>query len=341
MRLLAALVLCASPLAAQEPAPETGDAAAPDTPAALEGEPTTTTTTETPPPETPAETPPAPTTTTPAPPTTTPPATTTTTPDPAAASVEVPAGRRVGDPMPLTRREPTLKAHSLMVGVRYGLVGTGPTRFVDDIRFSITDEIELRTTLAPYPAALMARGRFGSQQGEMGAFIVEGGLAYFDAGLRIVEDTGEPSVGVRFHFEGDVGYAKALGDQFAVNAYAHYRARVSFLPDDDQHAAAVDAHLTYDLLPSLAVSTGLGFATTLGTPVRELGVNFVETDRPGLSHLLARDDGLEQSLTLPLTLTYGRVDSFDVDLFCTPRVWPELGIAFGAGLRFRIEPLWN
>ncbi len=259
--------------------------------------------------------------------------------DPAVA-VEIPAGRRVGDPLPLTQREPTLKAHSLMMGVRYGLVGSGPTRFVDDVRFSLTDEIELRTALYPWPAALMARGRFGSQQSELGALVVDGGLAYFDAGLRIVEDTGEPQVGVRFHLEGSGGWAKSFGERWAVHAFAHYRARLSLLPDDDQHALAVDAHLTYDLLPALAVSGGLGFATTLGTPVREVVVNFTEIDRPGISHLLARDDGLQQSLTVPLTLTYGRVDSFDVDLFCTTRVFPELGILFGAGVRFRIEPLF-
>ena len=56
---------------------------------------------------------------------------------------------------------------------------------------------------------------------------------------------------------------------------------------------------------------------------------------------MARDDGGEQSLTIPLTLTYGRVDSFDVDLFCTPRVYPELGILFGAGVRVRIEDLFG
>ena len=342
--LLPALLLCVPALAQDEglaPPPADGDApdvAAPDTPAALEGEPADPVpepaSEPTPPDSAPAETTTTTTTTTPTPP----PTTTTTEP---AVAVEIPAGRRVGDPVPLTQREPTLKALSLMLGVRYGLVGSGPTRFVDDVRFSITDEIELRTALYPWPAALMARGRFGSQQSDVGAVIVEGGLAYFDAGLRLVEDTGEPQVGVRFHFEGSAGYARSFAERFAVHAFAHYRARLSLLPDDDQHAAAVDAHLTYDLLPALAVSAGLGFATTLGTPVREVVVNFTETDRPGISHLLARDDEHQQSLTVPLTLTYGRVDSFDVDLFCTTRVYPELGVLFGAGVRFRIEPLFN
>jgi hypothetical protein len=243
--------------------------------------------------------------------------------------------------VPLTLREPTLRARSLMVGVRYGLVGSGPTRFVDDVRFSLTDHIELRTTFAPWPAALMARARIGSQQGDTGAFVLEGGLAYFDAGVRVTPDSGEAKVGARFHLEGSLGWTKSFAERFAIAAFAHYRARVSLLPDDAQRALAVDAHLTYDLLDTIAVSAGLGFATTVGTPVREVVVNFVETDRPGISHLLARDDGGEQSVTVPLSLTYGRVDSFDVDLFCTTRVWPDPGVLFGAGLRLRFEPLWK
>jgi len=271
-----------------------------------------------------------PSTTTPTPPSTTPTTQTTQTTPPA---------RRIGDPVPLTLREPTMRAGSLMVGARYGLVGTGPTRFVDDVRVSLTDHLELRTALSPWPTALMVRGRLGSQQGDLGALLLEGGLAYFDAGVRIVPDTGEPNVGIRAHFEGSAGWTKHIAERTAVAAFVHYRERLSMLDDDDQRAVAVDAHVTYDLLDALAVSAGVGVASTLGTPVREVVVNFVETDRPGISHLLARDDGGEQSVTIPLTMTYGRVDSFDVDRFCTPRVWPPPGVLFGAGLRFRIEPL--
>jgi len=225
-----------------------------------------------------------------------------------------------------------------MLGVRYGLVGSGPTRFVDDIRFGINDTVELRTALLPYPSSLMLRARFGSQQSENGAVVVDAGLAHWDAGLRVVPDTGESNVGMRFHFEGAVGYARTIVDRVAVRGTARYRYRYSLLPADDEHVAAADAHITYDLLGSLAVSAGLGFATTIGTPVRELSINFVETDGPGMSHLLARDEGGEQSLTIPLSMTYGRVENFDVDLFCTPRVYPELGILFGAGVRLRIDP---
>lgn len=243
--------------------------------------------------------------------------------------------------MPLTQREPTLKAGTFMGGVRYGLVGTGPTRFINDLRYAFSDQLELRTSLGPWPAALMLRGRLGSQHGDLGALVVEGGLAWFDAGVRLQEDTGEASVGVRFHLEGSVGWTRALSDRLALSAYAHYRERISFLDDDGQRAAAIDAHATWDLLPNIAVAGGLGFATTLGTPVREVVVNFVETEQPGISHLLARDDGYEQSLTVPLSLTYGRVDSFDVDIFATPRIYPEFGLVFGAGVRFRIDELFG
>jgi hypothetical protein len=245
--------------------------------------------------------------------------------------------RRVGDPIPLTRREPTLQALGFMVGLRYGLVGTGPTRFVNDIRFGITDTIEVRTALLPWPSSLMVRARFGSQQSELGALLVDLGLAHWDAGLRIVPDSGEPQVGPRLHWEAGAGIIRALGERFSVRAHGRYRYRLSFLPDDDQHAVAADAHVTYDLLDALALSAGVGFATAIG-PIRELSINFVETDAPGMSHLLARDEGGQQSVTIPLTMTYGRVENFDVDLFCTPRVWPEPGILFGAGVRLRLDP---
>jgi hypothetical protein len=227
----------------------------------------------------------------------------------------------------------------MMVGARYGLVGTPPTRFTDDIRIGLTDFLELRTALLPYPAALMLRARFLDPKGDLGAFVVDAGLAYFDAGLRIVEDTGEPKVGLRFHLEGVASWHKNLNERTLVQVFAHYRARLSLLPDDEQHAVAVAAHIGYDLLDNLTVRGGLGFASTLGTPVRELGIVFTEVDMPGMSHLLSRDEGGTMSGTIPLSLTYARTDTFDVDVFCTPRVYPEFGLLFGAGLRWRFEPL--
>ncbi len=90
-------------------------------------------------------------------------------------------------------------------------------------------------------------------------------------------------------------------------------------------------------MPAIAITAGFGYAEVVGTPVRELTVNFVEVDRPGMSHFLLRNDGYSRSVTIPLALTYGRVDTFDVDLFVTTRVWPSIDVIFGAGLRWRVQ----
>jgi hypothetical protein len=331
------------PPADATPAPTTADAPPSEPPAPTADAPPpapTSLPTDAPPPEAP----PAPAEAPPPAPAAAPSVPSTATADPAGdagVSAEVPAGPRFGEPTPLTRREPTLRAGTLMVGARYGLVGNGPTRFVDDVRYAFTDRFELRTALLPWPTSLMGRYRFGGVADDLGAFVVDGGLSYFDAGVRIVPDSGEANVGVRFHFEGIVSWQKSIGDRLATFASVRYRNRTSLLPDDDQHAVAVDASVAYDLLDNLAVSGGLGFASTIGGPVREVVVNFTETDRAGISHLLARDEGGQQSVTVPLTLTYGRVDTFDVDLFVTPRVFPEFGVLFGAGVRLRLEDLFG
>ena len=40
-----------------------------------------------------------------------------------------------------------------------------------------------------------------------------------------------------------------------------------------------------------------------------------------------------------MSLTYGLSDSFDVDVFITPRVYPQLDAILGAGLRLRfVDP---
>ncbi len=256
-----------------------------------------------------------------------------------AAEEPAPAGRRLGDPVPLTRREPLLGQFGFEADIHYGLVGTGPTRLTNDVRFGIFDWWELRTTLAPYPAGLMTRFKIGSQQGLLGALIVDGGLSYFDAGFRLVEDAGEPQVGFRWHFEAGLAYARALGDRFSIYWQARFRYRLSLLSNDNQNAISTDLHLTYDLLDNLAITAGLGYAEVVGTKVRELSVTFVNVDRPGINHFLLRDDGWSRSVTIPIGLTYGRIESFDVDVFVTPRVWPQFDIMFGAGVRWRIPSL--
>lgn len=246
-------------------------------------------------------------------------------------------GRRVGEPIPLTRREPLLPQFGVEAAVRYGLVGTGPTRFVNDIRFGVFDWLELRTSLLPHPASLMARFKIGSRQGPFGAVLLEGGLANFDAGFRLVPEEGEAEAGFRFHWEAIAAYTRSLGDRMSLYGSVHYRYRQSFLSDDDAHAIAADLSLSYDLLDYLAFTGGVSWAAAaFGSPVRELAVNFVEIDRPGMSHFLIRNDGQTYGVNVPLALTYARVENFDVDLFATTRLWPQLDIVFGAGVRWRL-----
>ena len=269
---------------------------------------------------------------------------------------------QVGDPIPLTRREPTVSQFTFEVNMHYGLVGSGPTRYTNDIRFGLFDWWELRTAFLPYPTSLMSRFRIGSQQGSFGALVLDGGLANFDAGLRLEQGLDQQlDVGARFHFEVGVAYTKALAKKFSVFTMARYRYRYSQLDDegelrlgpvalpiptnrklfqagetDEQNAVSFDLNLTYDLLPNLAVTAGFGYAEVVGTAVREISVNFAETDRPGMNHFLVRNDGWSRSVTLPAALTYGVVDTFDVDVFVTPRIWPQFDVLFGAGLRWRI-----
>lgn len=246
---------------------------------------------------------------------------------------------RVGDATPLSRRSPLPKQFTIEADLHYGLVGTGPTRFTNDIRFGIFDWWEIRTTLTPYPAALMSRFMLGSQDGLLGAFLFEGGLAAWDAGLRLVTDDTEPEVGVRFHFEAAIAYSRAIGERLSIWGEARFRYRYSMLSDDEQNAVAGTLQLTYDLIKNLSVTGGLGYAEVIGSPVRELSINFTETDRPGMAHFLLRNDGWSRSVTVPLAITYGRIDSFDVDVFVTPRVYPQFDILFGAGIRWRINPV--
>ncbi|MCP4500442.1 MAG: hypothetical protein GY822_10825 [Deltaproteobacteria bacterium] len=245
--------------------------------------------------------------------------------------------RRVGDPTPLTRREPTLKAWQFEADAHYGLVGTGPTRFSNEIRLGITDWFEVRTSLMPWPQGLMGRLKLGEHNGVFGAFLFDGGLAALDAGIRLTPEEGEVEAGVRAYFEAGVAYSRAVGERFAVFASAHARYRASMLEQDDQFTVALDGHVVYDLIPAIALSVGVGYAEAVGTPIRELSVSVAEVGRAGMSHFLLRNDGWSRSVTLPMSLTYGRVESFDVDLFVTPRVYPSFDVLFGAGLRWRFQ----
>jgi len=244
--------------------------------------------------------------------------------------------QRFGDPIPLSRREPLLKQLAFEVDAHYGLVGAGPTQFTDDIRFGLFDWWELRTSLAPYPASLMSRFKIGSHNSALGAFVLDGGLANFDAGFRLVPQAGEPPVGLRGTFEVGAAYSRAIDSAFALYLSARWRYRLSALSNDAQNAIGADGHLTWDIMKNFSAAAGIGYSRIVAGEVRELAINFVEPGQPGLSHFLIRIDGVKQSLTLPLSVTYGLIDSFDVDVFATPRLFPQLDVLFGAGIRWRV-----
>lgn len=265
-----------------------------------------------------------------------------------AAEMGEAVGVTLGVAQPLSQREPTLGRMQLEGGFRYGLVGTGPTRFVNDLRFAWAEGIELRTSFAPYPSSLMLRLQAGKSADDFGAWVIDAGVANWDAGWRLVVDTGEATVGARVHWELVLAWQRVLTERMSWFSAVHFRYRMSGLSDDEQTAVAVESMVTYDLMPAFAVSAGLGYARTIETPVREVAVSFVETGRPGFTHFLVRDDALNedlsadlvrQSVTVPLALTYGTTESFDVDLFCTPRIFPKFDIVFGAGLRIRYDLL--
>jgi hypothetical protein len=242
-------------------------------------------------------------------------------------------------PIPLSRREPTLSSGTLEVDLHYGLVGSGPTQLTSDLRFAPFECWEIHTSFAPYPAALMTRFKLGKHRSSLGTLVLGGGLAHFDAGVRVFPVEGEPPVGLRAHTELGLGYSRAIADHFAVHGALRWRHRISALSDDEQSAILGATQLSYDVMPDLGVSVGLGYARVVAGEVRELAIQFSEPGRPGMSTFLVRQDGHLESLTLPLSLTYGLVDRFDVDVFATPRLYPQFDVVFGAGLRLRMFDL--
>jgi hypothetical protein len=259
--------------------------------------------------------------------------------DTAVEQVEVDPTAELGDyalPIPLSRREPTLRAGGLEIDLHYGLVGSGPTQLTNDLRFAPLDWLELRTSFAPYPASLMARFKLGEHNAALGALVLDGGLANFDAGIRVFPVEGEPPVGLRVHTELGLAYSRAIAGRFAVHTALRWRHRISALSDDEQSALLGSAQLSYDVMSNLGVSIGLGYARIVSGEVRELAIQFTEPGRPGMSTFLIRQDEYTESLTLPLSLTYGMVDSFDVDVFATPRFYPQFDVVFGAGVRLRL-----
>jgi len=239
-----------------------------------------------------------------------------------------------GQPIPLSQRSVTLPQWGFEVDIRYGLVGNGPTRFIDDIRFAPLDWLELRTALGPYPDSLMTRLAFGDLWG-LGVFAFDGGVYKLDLGFRLDPNEAEAVKGVIVvNLGGGLAYDHAITNRGRVHAKARVQQRYSNIDGFDQTAAMGALWGDFDLAGYLGLSLGLGYGQLVAGEVKDFTINFAELGRSGFSTMLDRDN--EQSATLAAGLTYARTESFDVDIFASLRYWPEPGSIFGAGLRWRI-----
>jgi hypothetical protein len=306
-----------------------------------------------------------------------------------------------GDPLPYSRRPPTNRMFTLEVDLKYALVGTGPTRFVNDIRFSALDWVEFRTQLGPViiPETLMARFSVGNWQ-KMGRLGFETGIHKFDIGARLFPESGEsrglnPGIIPSANLVGNFTYDLPIWDRFAVHLSARFQQRVQqsvkkalareFTNPLDQLSFQLAAQGTWDITRQLGLTVGTAYGTAIDNKVlgevfdrarggtapwddpalptlsvnkmvdrrdpftfldtrgqcgenktRTIFIDFAESARPGYATLVDRDNNC--SLSINGSLTYGRTESFDVDLFGAARVWPQIGGLFGAGIRWRIAP---
>ena len=239
----------------------------------------------------------------------------------------------LGEALPITARPLVLAPKTWEVAVRYGLVGNGPTRFINDVRVGLMPGLELRTALMPFPSSIMLRGQLQRLASPLGTLWFYGGLEHWDVGFRLDEDPEESQVGWRWHLQGTLGWGKTFAQKIGVLAAVHFRERLTDLEEDNQRAFAGDVELRYDLQPRIGLIWAAGYAQTLDTPVREVYIGFTQPGQSYWLHQLDRQN--PESATTALAMTYGRTESFDVDVFFSYRVWPEDGFVFGSGLRWR------
>lgn len=239
-----------------------------------------------------------------------------------------------GQPVPLSRRQVLLRPMGFEVDLRYGLVGSGPTRFIDDIRFAPLDWLELRSSLGPYPDSLIVRLAFGGLGG-LGTFSVDGGLVKLDLGLRLNPAEREAVKGI---IAGNAGigaaYDRTLGRVGRVHAKLRVQQRYSTDDGFGQTVAMAAIYGDVDFAQYFGCTAGLGYGQLLVGQVHDLSVDFDEIGRTGFSTMI--DQEHNRSATLMLGITYARTESFDVDVFATTRYWPDPGMLFGAGLRWRL-----
>jgi hypothetical protein len=306
-----------------------------------------------------------------------------------------------GDPTPYSRRPPTNRTLSIEGDIKYALVGTGPTRFVNDLRFSPWRFIEFRTQLGPVilPESLMVRANAGMWR-TFGRFGVETGFHKLDLGLRLFPEEGQdrgfnpniiPSTNLVANFTYDVPIWTRLALHMALRTQQRVQQSFQGVRDGkfsnplDQLSYQLSVQGTFDVTPSMALTVGAAWGQALdnmvlqnvgqraiqgtlpwqdpalprinlekarkrGDPLsvfdtqgqcaegrtRTIFIDYVETARPGYATLVDRDNNC--SLSVSGALTYGRTESFDVDLFGALRAWPTVGGLFGAGVRWRLAP---
>ncbi|MEW5851858.1 MAG: hypothetical protein AB2A00_23920 [Myxococcota bacterium] len=181
-----------------------------------------------------------------------------------------------GDPTPLTRRAPTNRNLTFELDVKYGLVGTGPTKFVNDLRFSITDYFELKTQMWTFffPESLIGRLSVGNYR-TLGRFGFEGGLHKADVGLRLFPDVGEergfnPGIIPSVSLAGALTYDRPIWDRFAMHTSFRIQQRLQHSVKDlfaakfsdpmDQLAYQLAVQGTWDVTSSLGMTLGLSWA---------------------------------------------------------------------------------
>jgi hypothetical protein len=129
-----------------------------------------------------------------------------------------------------------------------------------------------------------------------------------------------------------LAYGQAL-DNSVVDGVAE-RARRGTLPWADPLFPQLDVETARERENALRVVDTRGVCAENRT--RTLFIDFAEIARPYYASLVDRE--VNCSLSISGALTYGRTESFDVDLFSAFRLWPELGVLMGAGVRLRIAP---
>ena len=241
----------------------------------------------------------------------------------------------VGAATLLSQREPVIGHLDWSFDGHFGLVGSGLSQNTVDVRFGLFDKLELRTSFNPLPSSLMVRFQLGETGSPLGATVFEGGLEDIDYGFRLPPP--ESGIAPSFFLEFAVSHARSLTSELGLFGDLRWRQRLATATDEDpQDIAAASLSITWDVFEGAALTAGVGVAAVVNGTLSEAPVLMMEVGRPGFAHYLSAEDGQAQSVTLPAALTFIVNESFDIDVFATPRIAPEPAVVFGAGLRWRI-----